>query len=103
VFFQMFNLFNARFERMSTFGRHALANGKLWSALVLVVVLQVVAVEWGPLQQLFSKQDVTATLSALDWILIVLVASSVLVVEEARKAVVRRADGAAHTRSDVAR
>ena len=89
VLFQMFNLFNARFERASSLGRHALRNAKLWMALVGVVLLQVLVVQVPALQELFTRQDVAATVSPLDWVVMVAAASTVLAVEEARKAVVR--------------
>ena len=44
VFFQVFNVFNARDERQSVFHRDTLRNGKLWLAVAVVVVLQVLAV-----------------------------------------------------------
>ncbi len=90
VFFQMFNLVNSRFERTSALGRHTLTNNKLWTAMGAMVLLQIIAVEWGALQQLFTGEDVTAGLSPLDWIVMVVVASSIVAVEEARKAIVRR-------------
>ena len=90
VLFQMFNALNARTERASIFRRATLANGKLWSALGAVVVLQVLAVHSGPGQSLFDTEG----LSLAQWGVAVAVAASVVVVEEVRKAIVRwRDDG----------
>jgi Ca2+-transporting ATPase len=85
VLFQFFNVFNARAEHGTAFNRQFFANGKLWSALIGVVGLQVVVVHWGPAQAIFS----TADLSLHDWGLAGLTAASVLVLEEARKLAAR--------------
>lgn len=81
VLFQFFNVFNARTEHGTAFNRQFFANGKLWSALIGVVGLQVVVVHWGPAQEIFHTTD----LSASDWSLTFAVAASVLLFEEARK------------------
>ncbi len=85
VLFQFFNVFNARNETGSAFNRQFFANGKLWAALIGAVGLQVVVVHWGPAQAIFSTVD----LSLYDWGLAGLAAASVLLLEEARKLVVR--------------
>lgn len=84
VLFQFFNIFNARAERGSAFNRHFFSNGKLWLALLAVVVLQGVIVHWGPAQQVFDTVD----LGLDDWLFAVLTASSVLLLEEGRKLLV---------------
>ncbi|MCM8611266.1 cation-transporting P-type ATPase [Accumulibacter sp.] len=56
-------------------------NGKLWLALAGVVALQVVAVHWGPAQAVFDTVD----LSLDDWLLATAIASTTLLLEEARK------------------
>ena len=81
VLFQFFNIFNARTEYGSAFNRQFFANGKLWLALVAVVGLQVLAVHWGPAQAVFDTVD----LSLGDWCLAAAIASSTLLLEEARK------------------
>lgn len=81
VLFQFFNVFNARAEFGTAFNRHFFANGKLWAGLGGVVGLQAVAVHWGPAQEIFH----TVGLAAADWGLAFAVASSVLLLEEARK------------------
>jgi Ca2+-transporting ATPase len=81
VLYQLFNVFNARAEHGSAFNRDFLRNGKLWLALLGVLLLQAVVVYWPPAQGIFS----TAALAAMDWLLAALVASSVLVLDELRK------------------
>ncbi|KAF0222025.1 MAG: Ca2+-transporting [Rhodospirillaceae bacterium] len=85
VLFQFFNIFNARVGSESAFGPHLFHNAKLWLALGGVLVLQVVAVHWGPAQTIFH----TTALSLSDWALATAVASSVLVLDETRKLVRR--------------
>jgi Ca2+-transporting ATPase len=60
VVFQLFNVFNARDEHQSVFHRDTLRNGKLWLAVVVVAVLQVLAVHVDPLQGVFGTDDLTA-------------------------------------------
>ena len=81
VLFQFFNVFNARAEHDTAFNRQFFANGKLWTGLGGVVGLQAVVVHWGPAQGIFH----TVSLAAADWGLAFAVASSVLLLEEARK------------------
>lgn len=85
VLFQFFNIFNARAEHGSAFNRHFFSNGKLWLALAVVVGMQIVVVHWGPAQTVFDTVDLTLA----EWGIAILVASSVLFLEEARKLVVR--------------
>jgi Ca2+-transporting ATPase len=87
VLFQFFNVFNARAEQGTAFNRQFFTNGKLWAALIAVVGLQVLVVHWGPAQAIFATTD----LSASDWGLSFGVASTVLLLEEARKAVMKLA------------
>lgn len=84
VLFQFFNVFNARVENGSSFNRQFFANRMLWGALAGVLALQLAAVHWAPLQSVFQ----TTALSTDDWLLSIVVASSVLVLEEGRKLVV---------------
>ncbi|WP_335342229.1 cation-translocating P-type ATPase C-terminal domain-containing protein [Sedimenticola hydrogenitrophicus] len=85
VLFQVFNVFNARAEFRSTFNRNFLKNGKLWLALLGVMLLQIMAVHWAPAQAIFNTVD----LRAADWGLATLIASSVLFLDEARKLALR--------------
>ncbi|HCI52068.1 MAG TPA: metal-transporting ATPase [Gallionella sp.] len=85
VLFQFFNVFNARAEYDTAFNSQFFTNGRLWGALIGVVGLQGVVVHWGPAQAIFNTVD----LSLSDWGLVLLTSSSVLVLEETRKLVVR--------------
>ncbi len=85
VLFQFFNVFNARNETGSAFNRQFFSNSKLWVALIGVVGLQAVVVHWSPAQAIFRTVD----LSLYDWGLVVLIAASVLILEEVRKLVAR--------------
>ncbi|WP_445395451.1 cation-translocating P-type ATPase [Zobellella sp. An-6] len=85
VLYQFFNVFNARAEQGSAFNRHFLANGKLWLALAAVLLLQLLVVHWPPLQQVFA----TVALGPGDWLRCALVASSVLLLDEAAKLILR--------------
>ncbi len=85
VLFQFFNIFNARAEHGSAFNSQFFSNGKLWLALLAVVALQVVAVHWAPAQTIFDTVDLTL----LEWGVAAAVASSTLLLEEARKLLVR--------------
>lgn len=86
VLFQFFNLFNARAESGSAFNRDFFRNPWLWLSLAAVLALQVLIVHWGPAQIVFRTTD----LHAEDWALAFAVASSVLLLDEARKFIWRR-------------
>ncbi len=81
VLFQIFNAFNARADSGSAFNRNFFQNRTLWLSLAGVVILQVVVVCWAPAQDIFD----TTVLSLTDWLLMILVASTVLLLEELRK------------------
>jgi P-type Ca2+ transporter type 2C len=89
VLFQFFNIFNARAEHGSAFNRQFFSNRNLWLALAAVVLLQVVAVHWGPAQAVFDTVDLTLS----DWGWSVAIASSVLFLDEGRKFLLRRMQG----------
>ena len=81
VLFQLFNVFNCRSQQKSALNGQFLQNGWLWLAVVGSLLLQSVILYVPSLQRAF---EVTA-LSALDWLVAVVVASSVLLVMEAIK------------------
>jgi Ca2+-transporting ATPase len=85
VLFQFFNVFNARAEHNSVFNVNFLRNGKLWLALLSVLALQVMVVHWQPAQIIFGTID----LRMEDWLWAVLVASSLLLLDEMRKLAVK--------------
>lgn len=85
VLFQFFNVFNARAENGTVFNRHFFNNRSLWLSLILVLALQVLVVHWGPAQAIFRTTDLALT----DWGLAILVAASVLLLEETGKLATR--------------
>ena len=85
VLAQLYNAFNARSGRESAF-HHLFTNPLLWAAIGTSLVLQVAVVHLKPLNHAFD----TTPLSASDWLICAVLASSVLWAEELRK-LVRRA------------
>jgi len=81
VLFQVFNVFNARAEKNSTFNRHFFANRMLWLAIASIILLQILVIHWPPAQAIFH----TTALTMLDWLIATSVAASVLILEELRK------------------
>ena len=86
VLFQFFNILNVRSDHLTVFRRATLGNVQLWRALAAVLVLQVGVTHFGPMQRLFD----TTSISGVQWLVCIGVASTVLVVEELRKVVRRR-------------
>ena len=87
VFYQVFNLLNVRSDTHSVFSLQTFTNRSIWLALTAVIILQVLVVQMDVLQGLFD----TTSLTSGQWGLCVLVGSSVLWIEEVRKAIVRAA------------
>ncbi|MEY4230733.1 MAG: hypothetical protein RLZZ362_1582 [Actinomycetota bacterium] len=86
VLFQFFNIMNARSDTQTVFSRFTLTNRWLWVSLAVVALLQIGVTHVGPMQRLFD----TTSISAAQWIICIAIASSVLWLEEIRKAIVRR-------------
>jgi Ca2+-transporting ATPase len=86
MFFQVFNVLNARSDERSAFPQ-LFANAWLWGALALSVLLQVAVVHLPFLQRAFA----TVALSGRDWAFCAAVASSVLWLREGTKLVGRLA------------
>jgi P-type Ca2+ transporter type 2C len=84
MLFQMFNVFNARSDTRSAFVR-LFTNGWLWAAVGASILLQVLVVYVPLLQRAFG----TVALRGGDWVLCFAVASSVLWLREASKAIAR--------------
>jgi Ca2+-transporting ATPase len=78
VLFQFFNVFNARAEHTTTFNRQFFANRQLWAALGAVLGLQALVVYWAPAQNIFH----TTSLSGRDWGLAVVMATTILLLDE---------------------
>jgi Ca2+-transporting ATPase len=72
-------------SKRSTFNANFFRNRTLWAALIGVVILQVLLVQWTPAHSVFSVERLTVS----DWLLATLVASSVLFLEEIRKLIRR--------------
>lgn len=81
VLFQFCNAFNVRSETGSAFGHNFMSNWKLWAALVAVIGVLVVVVNWPIAQATFHMRP----LSTLDWLFAASIALSILVIEEVRK------------------
>ena len=92
--FQWFNAWNCRSESKSIFQMNFLSNKGLLGATAVVIILQLLAV-YNPLLQSMLR---TVPLSLSEWLMIIPVAASIVVVEEIRKALQRkRMSSAAHT------
>jgi Ca2+-transporting ATPase len=84
MFFQIFNVFNARSDERSAFG-DMLSNGWLLAAVAFSVALQVAVVYVPFLQSAFG----TVSLTAIDWMRCIVAASSVLWIRELGKVAAR--------------
>lgn len=84
--FQWFNAWNCRTEEKSIFFSRPFSNPYLFLALFLSIGCQFLAVY----HPFFQKILRTTALSLRDWGVVLLVSTSVIIVEEARKAIVRR-------------
>lgn len=84
--FQWFNAWNCRSENKSIFSMNWFSNKYLVGAIVVVILLQVAAVYTPTLQKLLR----TVPLELSEWVMIILVAMSVVVVEETRKYIYRQ-------------
>jgi Ca2+-transporting ATPase len=82
ILYQMFNVFNARSDTHSVFYQ-LFHNPQLWGAVAFSVALQVAVIYVPFLQQAFD----TVPLSVSDWLLCLVVASSVLWLRELSKGV----------------
>jgi len=99
VLMQLANVLNVRSESRSIFGRDSLRNGKLWLAIGGVALLQIAATGWGPLQSVFD----TTALQLDQWLVCLATATTVVVVEEIRKLVIRSRPDRGHLGGDAER
>ncbi len=100
VMFEIFYLFNSRYMEAPVLNlRGLLGNRIVLIAVGLLILFQLAFTYWGPLQALFG----TAALSAGHWLLIVVVASSVLFIVEYEKGRVRRRRALASVGAEAAR
>lgn len=84
--FQWFNAWNCRSESRSVFAMNPFSNKYLLGATGIVVTLQLFAV-YHPLLQKFLH---TSPLSIREWLVILPIAATVIVVEEVRKLIARK-------------
>lgn len=84
--YQWFNAWNCRSEKLSLFQTGLLKNKWLIGATILVFLLQIIVIYVPALQILFK----TVPLTFLQWGLAFLVASSIIFIEELRKAIFRK-------------
>lgn len=87
--YQWFNGLNARSYKRSIFGLGLFSNPFVIAGLTVAIVLQVLVLHWLPLAKLFHTEPLTLT----EWGIIIVVASTVLWVDELRKWWVRRQRG----------
>ncbi len=84
--FQWFNAWNCRHESKSIFQLNPFSNRFLVGATITVIVLQLFAI-YTPLMQKILR---TTALDLSDWLIIIPIASSILIVEEIRKFIYRQ-------------
>ncbi|MCI0542746.1 HAD-IC family P-type ATPase [bacterium] len=84
--FQWFNAWNCRSEKLSVFRTNPFSNLYLVGATVLVILFQLLALYHPVMQDILH----TTSLSLSEWLMIIPVAFSVIVVEEVRKFLARR-------------
>ncbi|MEK7608616.1 MAG: HAD-IC family P-type ATPase [Patescibacteria group bacterium] len=84
--FQWFNAWNCRSENRSIFGMEWFSNKYLVGATLVVVALQMAAL-YTPIMQTILR---TTPLTPSEWLMIIPVAASIIVVEEVRKFFYRR-------------
>ncbi len=79
--FQWYNAWNCRSENRSLFDIGLFTNKWLVITTLLVLILQILVVNVGFLQKIFS----TVPLNLLDWLIIFVISSSIILIEEIRK------------------
>jgi P-type Ca2+ transporter type 2C len=79
--FQWFNAWNCRSEKKSILRQNPFSNPWLLAATAIVIILQILALQLPFLQKILH----TTSLSAWEWAMIVLMATSVIIIEELRK------------------
>ena len=84
--FQWFNAWNCRHESKSIFQMNPFSNKWLIGATITVVFLQLFVI-YNPFMQKFLR---TASLELSDWLMIIPIAASIIIVEEIRKFFYRR-------------
>jgi len=80
MLYQMFNVLNCRSESNSLFKIGIFTNMKLWGAILISILMQILVIH-SPLSTFFK----TVPLTLMDWVYVVLVSSTVLIVVEIYK------------------
>ncbi|MEX0918584.1 MAG: HAD-IC family P-type ATPase [Candidatus Paceibacterota bacterium] len=86
VFYQWMNIWNCRSEDRSIFKMKIWENKYLLFAAILVIGLQLAAIYLPPFQTFLR----TVPLSIFDWLLVILISLSIIIVEEIRKLFARK-------------
>jgi len=81
-----FNAWNCRHESKSIFQMNPFSNKFLVGTTIFIIILQLFAV-YNPLMQKFLR---TTALDLSDWLMIIPIAASIVLVEEIRKFIYRR-------------
>lgn len=92
VFFQFFQAWNSRSELQSVFRINPLSNPFLFFSMLAAFLAQLAVIYVPPLQWIFRTEPI----SGVEWVQILLVASSVIVVVELDKFLRRRKKGGSH-------
>jgi len=86
VMFEIFYVFNSRYLYRSILNWHGLfGNGLVWLAVLLLIAFQMAFTYWQPMQVLFGTVDIDAD----TWRMMAAVASSVLILVEIEKFIIR--------------
>lgn len=83
--FQWFNAWNCRSDDESVFKMNPFSNLYLVVATIVVIILQIVAIYAAPMQSILH----TTALTWMEWLIIIVVSSSIIWVEEVRKLIGR--------------
>jgi Ca2+-transporting ATPase len=87
MMFQMFNVLNCRSEFNSLFKVGIFTNMRLWGAILISIILQVMVIHIS----FFNDKFHTIPLTGIDWFYVVLVSSSVFIIVEIYKFIIVRA------------
>ncbi len=82
---QWFNAWSCRSEHQSIFKTPIFTNRYMWYATIAVVLLQYLAIYYEPFQKLLG----TMPISVYDWILVLILSGTVVIVDEIRKVYMR--------------
>jgi len=86
MMYQMFNVLNCRSEFTSLFKVGVFSNMKLWGAILLSIIMQIIVVQIS----FFNDKFHTIPLTLMDWFYVVLVSSTVLIIVEIYKFVISK-------------